>query len=188
MSTASDNLIAGLADLCEALRVAAINPADQVRLLISLADFYPVPTTSTAPIGQTIAAVEIATAAACRRCALVSLARACAAYQPTSFDDAVALRSKVAALLDAEILVAADAEDDNVYMALRELRTAVVTDLTARGADLPNLITVTTKAPVSSLTLAYRLYGDSTRADDITARADPINPAFLPLTMSLLAS
>jgi prophage DNA circulation protein len=132
--------------------------------------------------------VQDATAALCRRTALGSLANACAAYQPTSSNDAQALQAAVAPLFDAEITIAADAGQDATYLALRAMRTAVVKDLIVRGASLPALRVVTSAEPQPALTLAYRLYLDATRADDLIARADPIHPAFMPLSFSALAS
>jgi prophage DNA circulation protein len=171
-----------------ALRAAALNPSDQIRLMTALSDYYPTPPVSSATIGQTIAAAETATAALCRRAALISLARACAAYTPTSYDDAMSLRTQVADLIDAEMLVAADAGDNNAYGALRALRTAVINDLTTRGANLPKLVQVTTKIPMPSLALAYRLYGDATRTDDLVQRADPICPLWMPTSLVAASS
>jgi prophage DNA circulation protein len=188
VATAASALVTGMAALAETLRGAAVDPADQVRMLVALADYFPTPPMATAPIGQTIATVETITAAMVRRVALISLARATAAYQPSSYNDAISLRTQVAELLDAEILIAADDDDDMTYSALKQLRTGVIQDLTTRGAALPTLFTVVTPAPVASLVLAYRLYGDATRADQLTASANPINPAFLPLSFTALSS
>jgi prophage DNA circulation protein len=186
--TTATALVIAIVDLAEALRAAAPNPADQIRLMTALSDYYPTPPVSSATIGQTIAAVETETAAVCRRAALVSLARACSAYTPTSYDDAMSLRTQVADLIDAEMIVAADAGDNDAYASLRSLRTAVITDLTARGADLPKLVMVTTKIPIPALTLAYRLYGDATRCDDLMQRADPICPLWMPTSLVALSS
>jgi prophage DNA circulation protein len=189
LSTATAPALAtAIAALTEALRAAALNPSDQIRLMTALSDYYPTPPVSSATIGQTIAAAETATAALCRRAALISLARACAAYTPTSYDDAMSLRTQVADLIDAEMLVAADAGDNNAYGALRALRTAVINDLTTRGANLPKLVQVTTKIPMPSLALAYRLYGDATRTDDLVQRADPICPLWMPTSLVAASS
>ena len=66
--------------------------------------------------------------------ALGSLAWACADFVPTSYDNAVGVRDSVAELIDAEAETAADAGDVDSCRALRGLRTAVVDDLTTRGA------------------------------------------------------
>jgi prophage DNA circulation protein len=188
VTAAASALVTGLAALAEALRAAAIDPADQVRMMVALADYFPTPPVATAPIGETIATAETITAAVARRCALISLARATSEYQPSSYNDAITLRNMVAELIDAEMLVAADADDDMTYAALKQLRTAVIQDLTTRGAQLPTLATFTTAVPVAALPMAYKLYGDATRADQLIASANPINPAFLPLSFTALNS
>jgi prophage DNA circulation protein len=175
MSTASDNLAAGLAALAEAVRAAAIDPAVQIRLLIDLADYSPV----SDPTG---------TAAVCRRMALISLCRASAAYQPSSYQDAITLRTEMAALLDAEITAAADSGQAETYQAFRALRLQVTNDLTTKAGSLPQVVTETLAAALPALAVAYRLYGDATRADDLIARADPPNPNFMPASFEALAS
>lgn len=188
LTAAIGNFAAGVSTLTEAVRAAAQSPRDQVRLLSQLAVYQPVVTSSTAPIGAAIAEAQTATAAILRRTALASLALACADYQPYSSQDALTLRDNVVALFDAEIIVAADAGDTNSYEGLRELRTAVVTDLTDRAAQLPAQRTVTTPEPEPSLALAYRLYADASRSDDLIARVDPIHPAFMPVEFTALSS
>ena len=192
MSVAADAataaFAAGVAVVAEALRTAANDPADQVALLSQLADLTPPATTNTSPIGVSTATAQSAVAALCRRTALISLARACAAYQPTSSSDAQAVQASVVALFDAEITIAADDEDDTSYLALRVLRTAVVNDLTTRGANLPALRTITTAEPQPALVLGYLLYQDATRSDDLIVRVNPIHPAFMPTTFNALSS
>ncbi len=176
-----------IAAVAEAVRSAASQPADAIRCLSALADFYPSVPPVTSPVGRLNAVTIIATAALCRQAALNSLALACAAYQPSSYDDAVAVRTAVVALYDLEIETAADAGQGASYLALRALRTAVVDDLNTRGALLPRLRPVVTATPTSSLELAYRLYGDTSRADEIAARTGAPHPGFLPVQMTLLS-
>ena len=187
MATNPNGFYADASALTEAVRNAANSPADEIRQLSALAATTTTPIVSTAPIGQAMATVQTAVGAVCRRAALGSLARACAAYVPSSYDDAVTVRGQVSALLDDEIVVAADAGDIASYGALRALRTAVIDDLTTRGAQLPRLVTVTRNAPLPALLLAWQLYQDSGRADDLTDRADPIHPAFMPTSFQALA-
>lgn len=143
---------------------------------------------SAAPLVEATATVQAATAALIQRTALISLAGATSAYQPTSYQDAIAMVDLVAPLFDAAALAAADVGDTASYLALNALRAAVVADLLARGAQLPQLITVTTPLPLPSLTLAYELYADATRSDDLIQRADPIAPLFMPTNFQALAS
>lgn len=165
--------LSGIADagltLARALAASVADPGDQVRLMIELADSVP-----DNPFGHAL-----------RRMALTQAALGSAAYQPTSYDDAQALRGIVCAALDAEIGVAGDSGDDEVYTAFRALRIAVALDLRARGDQLPRLRTVTVPVLPAEV-LAYRLYGDATRADDLIARADPANPLFMPTEMVVL--
>ena len=169
--------------------MAAIpNPADQLRLLTVLAGYSPAVPTATAPIGLAVATVQTAVAALIRRAALAALVRAAAAYQPTSYDDAVAQIDALTALFDSEAVIAADAGDSASYTVLRGLRTAVTADLIARGAGLPRLTTIANPAALPSLVLAYQLYGDATRSDDLIARADPVNPMFMPVSFVALSN
>ena len=189
MTAATDNgFCEAVQAQVEALRLACNDPADAVRLLSALAVAEPDTVVAVAPIGAAIETVSSAIGQVVRRAALTSLARACAGYQPSSYDDALAVRTSVAAVYDAEILIAADAEQDASYQALRALRTAVVDDLITRGNDLARLTTITTPLPRPSLALAYRLYRDASRSDDLIARADPVHPAFMPVSFSALSS
>ncbi|MEG3348417.1 hypothetical protein [Novacetimonas sp. GS1] len=189
MTAATDNgYCASVQALTESLRTACADPADAIRLLLSLATWTPTTLPSTAPVGAAIATLVGAMGQTLRRCALVSLANACAEYEPSSYNDALSIRAQVVQAFDVEILAAADAYQDATYQALRSLRTAVVIDITTRGAQLAALITVTTPAPDSALSLAYRLYGDATRADDLISRADPVHPAFMPTSFEALQS
>ncbi|HVB67985.1 MAG TPA: hypothetical protein VNE67_09040 [Acetobacteraceae bacterium] len=188
-SSPAQALAAGVQALAEALRAAANDPADQVRLLSVLAAFQAEPAPPAAsPLAQARAEVSAATAAMCRRAALASLARACAAYRPSSYDDAATLLEQVAPLFDLEITTAADAGDLASYAALKTLRADVVADLTARGADLPRLVTLTFNAPMPAFALAYRLYRDASRAIDLMNRNDAPHPAFMPATIEALSS
>ncbi len=179
MSAGTDALATRIAAVTEAVRSACSDPADAIRLLSELATFVPT---------EALDPAQVATAALCRGTALVSLARACATCQPTSYDDAIAIRTAVAGIFDAEALAAADAGQGALYLSLRVLRNAVVVDLSTRAAALASLRTVTTPTPTPSLVLAYALYGDATRADDLTARADVPHPGFLPTSFLALSA
>jgi len=172
----------------DALLSASAAPADSLRLLSSLANFTPSPIADASQIGVAMNAMQTASANLFRRAAVVTLAQASSTYQPTSQQDAVAVRSLVCGLLDAEILIAADGGDAGSYQALRDVRAAVVEDLTQRSAGLPTLMTVKTPSPLPALVLAQRLYQDSTRADELIGRAAPVHPAFMPTCFSALSS
>ena len=172
----------------EALRGLVADPAAQIALLSQLAGFAPAVVPSSAVIGGAIAAAQAAAASLCRRSALASVALACSNYAPSSYDDAEALRTGIAALLGAEILVAADAGDDGSFGALRSLRAVVLKDLADRASQLAQLITVTRNLPIPAPLMAQQLYADGSRCADLILRADPVHPAFMPTTCRVLAT
>lgn len=182
-------LPAALQALTEAVRAVAQDPAAQVRILSGLAA-YPTPgvSQSPAPLGTAMSAIQAVTASLVRVSALVSIANALANWSPSSWDDAIAMLQSVTALLDAEIIAAADAGLTTTYLALRAQRAAITADLLARAAKLPRLRTVTNRMALPSLTLAYSLYGDATRSDELIRRANPIAPLFMPLSFQALSS
>jgi prophage DNA circulation protein len=187
--SASTDMLGALAALLEAMRAGITDPADQVRVLLGLAGFsFADGAGGSVGVGAAMAAMRDAMAAACRRAALVSLARASASYQPVSYNDAAALRLSLAAALDTEITAAGDAGEDATYTALKALRAAVVQDLTVRGASLPSVVTVSLRAPLPSLAVAQFLYCDASRSDEIAAAAGAIHPAFCPISFQALAS
>lgn len=165
-------LPAAAAALAGALRACAVDPGDQVRIMLRLAD-----AADGSPVGGLL-----------RRAALTQVARACAGYVPNSYDDARALREQVCARFDAEILAAGNAGRDQVYLAFRILRLAVSRDLQARGDPLPRLRKVAVPQSLPASVLAHTLYGDATRADDLVQRTNPVHPLFMPQTLTVLDS
>lgn len=186
-SAAPTDLPAALIAYVAAVAAVAPAPGDQVRLLLQGAAFSPALTpANTAPIGAAIAVVEPAVGSLVRRACLSALARALSVYQPTSYNDAAMLIGSVSALFDAEMVSAADQGNTASFVSLRALRTAVVMDLNTRGALVARLATVTRGSSMPSLTLAYQLYADASRSDDLIARVDPPNPLFMPLVFEAL--
>jgi prophage DNA circulation protein len=123
-----------------------------------------------------------------RRAAAISLARAAATYTPSSYQDAVRVRDLVGNALEAVIDEAGDLFDDRSYEALTALRVAVIEDLKARGGDLAQIVNRGFGGLQPALVLAYRLYRDATRADEVLARNDCAHPGFLPAQLELLAA
>ena len=186
MSNAQDVAVA-VQDVAAKLLAAIVDPSDAIRLLSSLSDYYPTVSLPNSQQGAAMATMQTASVNLCRRAAVVALARAAATYQPSSYDDAVTVRNKVVALLDNEITVAGDSGEDATFNALRNLRVAVVQDLNSRGATLSRIKTFKTPAPRPVGALAYSIYGDATRDDELLSQVDPIHPAFMPTTFNALA-
>ncbi|WP_338662633.1 hypothetical protein VQH23_21090 [Pararoseomonas sp. SCSIO 73927] len=169
----------GVQDLAGQVQAFALDPADAVRLLLPLGAYRPTVAEGGDAIGLAMTGVQEACSALCRRAALAALARAVAAASLPTYDEAVALRERVTALLEAEIVIAADAYDDASAAALRGLRTALARLLSERAGSLPRLRTVEAPAPMPALVHAYRLYGDLSRADEISAYAAAEDPNFI---------
>jgi prophage DNA circulation protein len=173
-ATAAQTLIATLAG-----NVA--DPADAIRLLTQLAQYAPPVTAASTPIGGLVGDLF-------RRLAVIALAQTTTSYQPSSQDDANAVRLSVAALISAEAQKAADQAEDAVFDALRALRTAVIQDMKARGANLAPITTFNPAANLPAVVLAYRYYRDATRADELVAQVNPVHPLFMPRSYQALAS
>ncbi len=174
-----------LADLVIA---AAPDPADAIRLLQVMANYATTLISTTAPIGSAISAMASACADLFRRAAVIAMAEVGQQYQPASQDDALTIRTTICSALDAEAQIAGDQGADDIYVSLRATRTAVSIDLAARGAALPSMRQYSFKAALPADVLAQRIYRDPTRADELTALANPVHPAFMPLAFKALSS
>lgn len=186
MSTTAD-VANAVQDFVATIQAAITDPADAIKIFTSLASF-PVPVATDSPIGRAQTQLTAALADLCRREAVCALAKSASYYQPNSYDDAANIRAAVVAIIENEITIAGDQGEDDTYQALVQLRTAVIQDLTARGASLSPLKTISMKASLPALTLAYRLYQDTSRSDQLVAFANPPHPAFMPTQFKALAT
>lgn len=184
----SATLGAAAQTLVTALAATASDPADAVRLITSLAQYYPQAVMTPGPFGTAMQVMQDAVSALLRRAALTQLALTLTTYQPSSQTDANVVMTQAVAVFDAEITIAGDAGDDDTYLALRALRQAVVADLAARGADLSVIAAFHVQNSLPSLALALRLYRDPTREPGLTQQIAPRHPAFCPLAFDALAS
>lgn len=178
-SSLSAQTVSELTDAVQAVvasvLAAAPAPGEAVRNLLTLSG-----TANAPPVAGPVLAVQAATQDVMRRAALTAAAAAAASYVPASADDAVVLRTRVLGALDAEVTRAGDQGEDAVYADMRQLRTRTAAALNAAGALAPELRDVETNLPLPALVLAQRLYRDSSRSDDLVARAAPAHPAFMP--------
>ena len=174
--------------LTSAVLASTVDPADGVRLMAAMVNFNPNVATTSSTIGQAQAQMQTAVGNLCRRAAVVTLATASSTYQPSSSNDAVAVRTLVTGLLDNEIEVAGDNGEDATFAALRALRQAVVQDLNTRGAQLPSMKTFAFGASLPASVLALRLYRNANRGTEIVSETNAPHPAFQPLSFLALAS
>ena len=172
------NLATAIGILTDSVVSAAANPSDAVRLLSILASYMP-PDSS--------GAVGARVGARCRQCSISSLSLASESYYLTSSTDALTLLYLITDLIDAEILYCGNNFLDQTFTALNRLRSAVTTDILARGASLAPLKSVSFKSNLPAAVIAQRLYRDGSREDEIITRVDPPNPLFMPQSMTVLA-
>jgi prophage DNA circulation protein len=115
--------------------------------------------------------------------ASAELVRTISTMRFSSYEDAVAIRDRTAARLDALASRQADAGDDIGGAGYDALRRAMVRDVTARGGSLARLQRHVPALTEPALVTAHRLYGPiaiETRAGDIVARNRIVHPGFVP--------
>jgi prophage DNA circulation protein len=93
-----------------------------------------------------------------------------------SYQEAVGIRDSIIEQIDEELITA----DDATYVALTDLRAAVVQDINTRGADLARLNSYTPGVTLPSVVLSHRLYGDATHAEELVGRNNISHPGFIP--------
>lgn len=170
---------------------SAGKPSNPMRNLLPLATYgqastYVRPTIPTnTPVRRQQAANQAAVFALVARSAVVEAVRSSIYLPFASAEESVAVRDMLYDALDTLMLDAPDA----VYAALHDLRSAMVRDITARGADLARLSTMTLPASVPAQVLSYNLYGSGAYAAELVERnqaaATVLHPLFMPGGMPL---
>lgn len=122
-----------------------------------------------------------------RRTAAIALCQSVENYNFISQNEVESIRSQICNILDNEILIAGDEGHDQTFYALTNLENSVSQYLTKAGASLPDLNTFNNRASIPALTLVYEYYQDLTRTDQLVNFANPVHPAFMPLTFQALS-
>lgn len=112
------------------------------------------------------------------RVAVIEAARAAANSDYDNRDQALEVRDSIADAIDEQSLTASD----TVYNALVNLRAAMVQDINTRAADLNQLVSYTPRQTLPALVVAYSLYGDARRDEEIVTRNQALirHPGFVP--------
>ena len=121
------------------------------------------------------------------RFALIAEAQILADTTFVSSQDVFAALATISAAFDDAEAYAADNHDPATYQALIALGATVARDLTTRAAPLPRLTTYSFPRGTTSHVLAYRLYGDAGRAEELRAENKVIHPAFMPASGTALS-
>jgi prophage DNA circulation protein len=167
-------------------------PADSaVRASLELADAFPAP----APIAVqsypspivTAASNTAAAARAVRLAALTAYAEAVLRQTFKARPDGVTARGEVAEHFEAELYDTTGADNHDLYVAIEALRGKVIDWLTKTINTLAPVIIVESARIMPSLALAWTLYADPLRADELVARNDVRHPSFMPRTIEALS-
>jgi prophage DNA circulation protein len=187
-SGVANNMTSSIQDYVSAIASSVVNPADAITILSNMMSVYDVPVSGTSTIGSYQDEFRNAIASLCRRSAAARVALASSYYQPISQNDAYDTMNRVTDALDIEISYAGDHGDDDVFLALKRLRAEVVKDLSVRGSSLAVIVQKKYNDTMPALNIAYRLYGDITRTDQVVSFANPVHPAFMPIEFPALSS
>lgn len=136
-------------------------------------DLLPAPSSTPSRIQQ--AKNQSAIVNLVRRVSLVEATRQSSEQEYDSQQEAMAMRDELADDLDSEMLTA----DDDTYIALQDLRSSMVRDLTDRAAKLKQVRNYTPNATLPALVIAHSLYQNALRDQDIVARNNIGHPGFV---------
>lgn len=111
-----------------------------------------------------------------RRVAAVKAANSAASGEYLSFEDALAKREEISAVLEAQLALDDGTE---VFQSLADVNAKLIDALPDVDADLPNLKEVTTEDDSNSLLLSYDLFESLDNEDDLIQRNGIRNPAVI---------
>lgn len=172
------DLLDAPADLADALRslMTQIGDVFGLRDLASSAGtVYANPTPAT-PSKVAAATCQYAVERAQTRAALTTACEVIRDATLPDYDTAVEWRDTIGNLIGLE----SETTTGDLSELMRRLRTALVEDVTARAAALPRLTTYTPSTVRPTINLAYQLYGDADRANEIVDRNLILHPLFAP--------
>lgn len=187
LAAAPGTLVTTLLSTFDSLRKAvegAANVSDPLAMFLGLynqdAGQRPTPTTP----DQVLAQVNFdAVHALIQRCAVIQASQVLVGMTFVSYDEAIAARDRVMALIDDQAETAAD----DTYPDLVQLGATLVAAVPGDDGDLPRLISYTPRVTLPSLVVAQQLYGaqlgkfaslEDAEADFI-ARNDVAHPGFV---------
>ncbi len=115
-----------------------------------------------------------------KRQALIGMALTASQMTFASYEDAVAIRDRLALKLDQELDRVGSTDEDATFCALSDLKAAMVLDITERAANLARIKNIYPAEPLPALVLAYEIYGEIEQAEEIRIRNKIRNPNFMP--------
>jgi prophage DNA circulation protein len=128
-----------------------------------------------------------ATARLVRLAGLTAYAEAVLRQSFPSRPDAVTARGELAERFENELYDTTGAANAPLYVAIEKLRGTVIEWLTREIATLAPVITVESARIMPALALAWTLYADPLRSDELVARNRARHPSFMPRVISALS-
>ncbi|MGN0905335.1 MAG: hypothetical protein ACI4PW_09290, partial [Alphaproteobacteria bacterium] len=125
---------------------------------------------------------EKALSAVIRQTAVIAAVQTVLNVDFDTYDEAVLLRDELADVLDTEIV---STENIELSQTLQELQKTLVEAMTEQSADLKTVSSYETKSVLPACVIAYELYGDYAKADEIVSRNKIKNPLFVPANKTL---
>jgi hypothetical protein len=122
------------------------------------------------------------------RLCLATQARIISVMQFVSRQDVDAIKVHLQPPFRAAEEIAADDMDQATFAALIALHGATVNHLVATARPLPRMLNFQFYEPLPSLVIAYRLYEDAARADELRDENKVVHPAFCPQTGQALSA
>lgn len=164
----------GLAGLVIGL-VSSLTSLTQFRSLFSFGNDLPkVPKTT--PSRKQQSKNQDAIISLVRNTALVEAARDASNTHYDSAEQAINTRDELAEAIDDAMQTA----DDKTYVAMQDVRVALVNDMTVRAANLKRISRFTPLSTMPALVLAHNLYQDALKDNDIIDRNKIKHPGFVP--------
>ncbi|WIG52478.1 MAG: Phage tail/DNA circulation protein Mup43, N [Afipia sp.] len=139
------------------------------------------------PMTRIAASNAEAAARVARLAGLMAYAEAVLRSTYSSRPDGVTARAEVAERFENELFDTTGAANAALYVALDDLRGRVIAWLTAKINDLAPVITVESARIMPALALAWSLYADPVRSDELVARNGVRHPTFMPRLITALS-
>ncbi|MBI1202540.1 MAG: hypothetical protein GC182_08520 [Rhodopseudomonas sp.] len=141
--------------------------------------------------GSTAERTDANAAAAARLARLAALSAFADQLARRTYDsrpDGVSARALANARFESELALCNGAADAALYIAIQNLRAALIDYLSRLITDLKPLVTVETAMRLPAVVMAWRLYADPARAAELVARNAVRHPSFMPVAFEALAS
>lgn len=178
-------------------QLADAMPADTaVRAMLEIVDAFPAPPASTATIaGKAYASANAvratanaaATARLVRLAALTAYAEAVMRQSFAARPDGITARAEVAERFETELYETTGAANADLYVGIETLRGGVISWLTQLITTLAPVVKIETARIMPSLAIAWTMYADPVRADELVARNKVRHPSFMPREIEALA-